>query len=121
MVGGMDGQRTDYVRWYPPDTPFLWGQGFGMPFSNVAAINGGRWPQTFLPDPRYMFPYGMSQSGYMFPVVGGSSGGFQAQMVVGTPGQQMTAATAIMAEQHAAARATQPGSLMGLAGGFGRS
>lgn len=120
--GGIDGVRTDYVRWYPPDTPFRWGQGFNHAFTNVPAINGGRWINEFLPDKEYEVPAYVSQLGYLFPVAGGTSGAFQAQLVAGNPRQPVGTRTAQVMSAHAnALQAMQPASLDALAGGFARS
>jgi hypothetical protein len=120
--GGIDGVRTDYVRWYPPDTPFHWGQGFNHPFTNVPAINGGRWINEFLPDKEYEVPAFISQLAYLFPVAGGTSGSFQAQLVGGNARPTTAQRTALLMDAHATAlQQLAPAPLDSMAGGFARS
>ena len=121
--GGVEGQKVDWERWYPPDTPFKWGQGFPTNFTNVPAIMGGRWPNEFLPDQFWTMPYGVDLAAHMWPGAVGSDGRFQAQLngngtakpTAGTP-------TATVMYQYGQALANLPAaSLAALAGGFGRS
>lgn len=120
--GGIDGQRTDYVRWYPPDTPFHWGQGFNHAFTNVPAINGGRWINEFLPDKEFEVPAFVSTLGYLFPVASGTSGAFQAQLVGVTAKPPAGPLTAKVMDTHATAlQQMPPANLSALAGGFARS
>jgi hypothetical protein len=120
--GGIDGQRVDYVRWYPPDTPFLWGQGFNHAFTNVPAVNGGMWINQFLPDKEFEVPAYVTSLAYLFPVAGGTSGAFQAQLVGATAKPTTGPLTAQVMNAHGQAlQAMQPASLDTLAGSFARS
>lgn len=120
--GGIDGVRVDWVRWYPPDTPFRWGQGFQTVFSNVPAINGGRWLNQFLPDKEFEVPPAVSYGAYAFPAAAGSSGAFQAQLVGGNVRPATGITTARVMEAHAAAlQRLRAAGLDVLAGGFARS
>lgn len=121
--GGVEGDRTDWVRWYPPDTPFGWGQGFPTNFTNVPAIMGGRWPNEFLPDQHWMMPYGVEIATHMWPAAVGSDGRFQAQLNgAGTARPTAGVPVATIMFQHGQVLANLPAaSLDALAGGFGRS
>ena len=122
--GGIDGQVVDYVRWYPPDTPFRWGQGFNHALTNVPAINGGRWPQDarfVIPDGHWQLPWGVDAVAYLWPATVGSDGRFQKQLdLAGTPattGPPM--ATAL--NEFADAVSKRTAAITSLAGGFARS
>lgn len=122
LPGGIDGQRVDYERWYPPDTPFHWGQGFNHAFTNVPAINGGRWINQFLPDTNFEVPAFVTQLGYLFPVASGTSGAFQAQLVGGSARPVTGLPTVKALEAHARAlQQLAPAGLDTLAGGWARS
>lgn len=122
LPGGIDGQKVDYIRWYPPDTPFLWGQGFNHSFTNVPAINGGRWINQFLPDKEYEVPPFVSMQAYLFPVASGTSGSFQAQLVGGNPRPPTGQLTARVMDAHASAlQAMQPAPLSAVAGSWGKT
>jgi hypothetical protein len=121
-LGGVEGRRTDWIRWYPPDTPFGWGQGFPTVFSNVPAINGGRWINEFLPDAHWQMPYGVALETQMWPAAYGSDGRFQSQLSAGTPRPPTGVPVATVMFQHGQALSQLPAaSLTQLAGGFGRS
>ena len=118
--GGIDGTRVDYVRWYPPDTPFHWGQGFNHALTNVPAINGGRWINEFLPDKNYETPFGVGLIAWMWPAAVGTDGRTQVQLG-GGPNPVAGPPVAIAMDAYAKAQAKRPGSVADLAGGFARS
>jgi len=75
--GGVMGRPVDYVRWYPPDTPYLWGQGFPTPqMMNYFS----QWTKQFLPTTHFQNPPGVVTSSHMWPVGFGQSGDFQNQL-----------------------------------------
>lgn len=84
---GLDGKPVDYVRWYPPDTPFLWGQAFGIPLNDVPRLNGGQWPNQPLPGSQWEVPFGVDEIAHMFPGAVGTAGQYQEQLLgMGTAG-----------------------------------
>jgi len=120
--GGVEGQRVDWRRWYPPDTPFGWGQGFPTTFSNVPNLNGGMWNNQFLPDAEWQRPFGVALETQLWPAAFGSDGRFQEQLTAGTPRPPTTVAVSTVMFQHGEALSRMPAaSLNDLAGGFGRS
>lgn len=120
--GGVEGGRTDWVRWYPPDTPFKWGQGFPTPFTNVPAASGGLYNNQFLPGSRWQMPFGVALATQLFPAAYGSDGRFQEQLSAGTPRPPVGVAVSTVMFQHGEALSKMPAaSLADLAGGFGRA
>lgn len=110
LPGGVDGKPVDYVRWYPPDTPFHWGQGFPGPvgqlyfsqwindphghafFLNPPAVEGGR------VDPYFQ----------MFPAVSGLNYAGLQMNGGGTAQPPASLATAVTSAQRAQALADLP-------------
>lgn len=121
-VGGVDGVATDWVRWYPPDTPFKWGQGFPVPYTGAAMNFGGRWLNQFLPDKEFEVPPEISYQAYAYPVAAGTSGAFQSQLggAVAHPVTGRLTST-IMDAYGRAQQQAAPGPLEALAGSFWRS
>lgn len=123
--GGIDGGPVDYVRWYPPDTPFRWGQGFPTPFTNVPAINGGRWPQErrfTIPDHHWEMPWGVEEIAYRWPGIVGTSGAWERQLVgSGAPQHSAGAPVATAMDAYAQAQAQRPADISVFAGSFARS
>lgn len=120
--GGIDGRLVDYVRLYPPDTPFYWGQGFNHSLTNVPAINGGQWINQFLPDKEFLVPAGVTLQAYLFPVPSGTSGAFQAQLNGATARPGVGPLTAKIMDAHATAlQGMQPAPLNDVAHSWARS
>lgn len=118
--GGIDGVPVDYVRWYPPDTPFLWGQGFEHAFTNVPAINGGRWINEFLPDSGWELPFGVLSISHMWPAIVGTDGVYQKQLNWGgSPGVAGPPMATVM-EAFGKAQARIAADISSLAGSFAR-
>lgn len=115
--GGPDGAVVDYTRWYPPDTPFGWGQNFPAPFTNIPGINGGQWRNQFLPS-SFWTPDPL----WLWPNVYGSDGSYQTQLMGGTPAKPLTAQNAqtMHAMTSAQSRVSGP-DITGIAGAFSRS
>lgn len=75
--GGVEGRPVDYVRWHPPDTPYLWGQGFPTPFG----LNYfSQWTRQFLPTTRLQLPANVPLDAHMYPTSFGQNGTFQNQL-----------------------------------------
>ena len=120
--GGVEGVPTDYRRWYPPDTPFGWGQGFPVPFTNAANF-GGRWPAdgTWIPSSNYVYPYGVPLMSHLYPAAYGSDGRFQQQLLGVTPTPTGEALSQLMIARGAAQASLPPAPMNNLAGAFARS
>lgn len=111
--GGVYGGPVDYVRWYPPDTPFLWGQGFPTPWG----LNYfSQWTQQFLPTTTYQLPIGVTDQ--MFPHSFGRAGTFQTQLNGAVPVGTANSVTVDELNKHADAQVA--GSFVQAVGAFGR-
>jgi hypothetical protein len=126
--GGVDGQVVEYryvnlTRDPLPYVPMYWGQGFPTVFSDVPMLNGGKWPNLFLPDFNFVVPSSVRPFDHLWPITFGSAGTFEKQMVGhGAPPIQTGQATAHLVNAAGAARAQLPPAPVAVwAGSFART
>lgn len=75
--GGIGGAQPDFVRWSPPDQPYLWGAGFPTPWG----LNYfSQWTNQFLPTTRIVTPDNVSVATHLYPASFGQNGDFQLQL-----------------------------------------